>query len=124
LALNLSPSQEDYLEAIISLETKEGALVKDIASHMDVALPSASAAISRLSKLRLVSHARYDYVKLTPKGRRLAQRIAGRHALIRRFLVGILKVDQETAEKDACAVEHHLSEKTNLALERFLKGKL
>lgn len=122
--MNLSPSQEDYLEAIVFLETKEGAGVKDIARHMDVALPSASAAIKRLSSLGLVRHARYDYVNLTPEGRRLARKIAGRHALIRRFLIEVLKVDPKTAEKDACAIEHHLSEKTNLALQRFLKGKI
>lgn len=124
MALNLSPSQEDYLEAILSLETKEGALVKGIARHMNVAIPSASAAIKRLSGMGLVRHARYDYVNLTPAGRKLALKVAGRHALIRRFLMEVLKVDQKTAEKDACAIEHHLSGKTNQALESFLKGRI
>ncbi len=117
----LSESQEDYLEAILALES-EGApvAVAAIAARKGVSMPSVNGALKRLERLELVRHGRYDYVQLTPSGRRRAQGVAGRHDLLRRFLSEVLGVSEKVAEADACAIEHHVSSATVEALTAFV----
>lgn len=121
MGIRLSPSQEDYLEAILALKSEEGVGIQRIARHLSVSKPSVTAAVKRLSKLGLVKHARYEAVSLTPAGRSIALKIARRHALIKRFLMDVLGVNPKIAEKDACAIEHHMSSQTVTALLKFLK---
>ena len=52
-----------------------------------------------------------------PKALEIASRIYERHVLLTKFFVN-LGVDEETAAKDACMVEHDLSETTFEALCR------
>jgi len=122
LPASLSQSQEDYLEAILGI-AKDGAdvTVSDIARQMGVAKPSVTGAMQRLENMGLVRHGRYDYVELTPAGKRRARGIAGRHELLRNFLIDVLEVGRGTADKDACAIEHHASRETIRALVRFMQ---
>ena len=120
----LTASQEDYLEAIHAIAAGGGDVcVRDIAARLGVAMPSVTGALKRLESLRLVRHGRYDYVELTAEGKRRAAGVAGRHALLKRFLVEALAVDEATAEADACAIEHHVSEATVQAMIRLLDAR-
>lgn len=120
----LSQSLEDYLEAVFSIaESGSNIAVSDIARWLGVAKPSVTGAMQRLENLGLVRHRRYDYVELTAAGRRRAQAIAGRHDLLRRFLRDVLGVGEKTADRDACAIEHHASDETIGALMRFMKHR-
>jgi len=110
---DLSSSLEDYLEAILVLgQEKKEVRVRDIARHLDVQMSSVNGALKRLIDQNLVQHERYDFVELTPMGRQLARKILDRHQLLTHLLHDVLHVDQETAEKDACSIEHYLSQKT------------
>jgi len=109
----LSSSLEDYLEAILVLaREKKVARVRDIAARLGVAMSSVDGALRRLADENLVRHERYEFVELTDKGVALARKIFDRHKLLTHLLHDILGVDAETAEKDACAIEHHVSQKT------------
>jgi len=109
----LSSSLEDYLEAILVLSReKKVARVRDIAARLGVAMSSVDGALRRLADENLVRHERYEFVELTEKGVALARKIFDRHNLLTHLLHDILGVDAETAEKDACAIEHHVSQKT------------
>ncbi len=120
---NLSASQEDYLEAIYEIAGDRGiARVRDIAKHQNVSMASVNGAMKRLVKQELINHGRYDYIELTEKGRKRAAKVAKRHALLKKFLTEVLNVDESTADKDACAIEHHLSETTVKKLISFLDG--
>ena len=119
---NLSASQEDYLEAIYEVAGDKGvARVRDIAAHQNVSMASVNGAMKRLAKQELINHGRYDYIELTKEGKKRATKIANRHALLKKFLVDFLKVGIPTAEKDACAIEHHLSEETIGKLSKLVK---
>lgn len=91
--------------------------MRDIAGIMAVAMSSVNGAVKRLADEGLVRHERYEFVELTPKGEALARKILSRHNLLHHLLRDILRIDPETAEKDACAIEHHLSQET---LDRIL----
>ncbi|HPQ80887.1 MAG TPA: metal-dependent transcriptional regulator [bacterium] len=121
---NLTSSQEDYLEAIYVIASeKEDVCVRDIADRLSVAMPSVTGAMRRLAAMGLVRHGRYEYVELTAEGRRRAAVIADRHALLKRFLTEALDVDDEIAEEDACAIEHHVSDATVEAMIRLLNSE-
>ena len=115
----LSHSAQDYLEAILVLSLEKGrARVKEVAEFLGVKKPSVVAAVKGLMKKGLVKHEHYGYLELTPRGMVLAREIYRRHQTIYRFLHRILGVEAETAEKDACQMEHYISPQT---LERLVK---
>jgi DtxR family Mn-dependent transcriptional regulator len=118
---DLSESLEDYLEAVLVLERERRvARVRDIAARLGVRMPSVHTALHRLEDQGLVRHARYEYVELTAKGRRAAERVHGRHAALEHFLVDVLHVPPAIAKADACRMEHGLHRQTVRNLERFL----
>lgn len=120
MADSISASMEDYLEVIFEIAGDGGvARVRDIATRKGVSMPSVNGAIKRLARQDFIRHDRYEYVELTPRGKRRAGRLAGRHALIKRFLTEVLSVDEETADRDACAIEHHVSQTSVDALIRY-----
>jgi DtxR family Mn-dependent transcriptional regulator len=115
---NLSESQEDYLEAIYDLlRSGDTATVSEIAKRLGVAKPSVVKALKRLRELELITQKPYADINLTLAGRERAELIRLRHNTLVYFLKDFLGVNKETAETDACALEHHLSE---CSTERFL----
>ena len=59
--------------------------------------------------------------RLTTDGQELVNRVAGKREVVRVFLHEILGVRAETAEVDACKVEHLLSEEAGAALVRLIR---
>jgi len=119
---NLSESMEDYIEVIGKLEEKHKAVrVKHIAEMMKVKMPSVSSALSVLKKKGLVNYEKYDYVELSQKGRKVARSLVARHEALKHFLVSILHVNEDTAEEDACGMEHHVSKETVDNILKFIE---
>jgi len=118
-----SSSVEDYLEAILVLGQESGASVRitDLSERLGVSKPSVSAAIRRLVEAGFASHERYGDVRLTKAGSKRAKDVASRHDLLHRFLAEILGVNDETAQADACRLEHDLSEETVERLTLFVE---
>ncbi|NLI16878.1 MAG: metal-dependent transcriptional regulator [candidate division Zixibacteria bacterium] len=109
----LSESLEDYLEIIFELAQKQGAArVRDIAKAKKVQMPSVTSALKRLEKESLITYEAREFARLTSQGENLARSLLKRHYFLKSFLVDILKVDPKTAAKDACSMEHALSQKT------------
>ncbi len=115
----LSSTMEDYLEAIFNLEkSKKVVRVKDIAKEMEVKLPTVTSMMNTLAQRGLINHEKYEYVELTTKGKRIAKEVYRKHVILRDFLTDVLNIDRETAEEDACKMEHAVSPVT---LESFVK---
>lgn len=105
-----SPSMEDYLEAIGTLEDEHGLVrVTQLSDALNVSKPSVTAAVGRLAREGLVMHEKYGSVELTPRGKAVADDVWKRHEALWIFLTEILGVSEETAEEDACKLEHYLS---------------
>jgi DtxR family Mn-dependent transcriptional regulator len=117
----MTQSQEDYLEMVSFLSDEGRVRVTDIASRLGFSKPSVLTALRLLEEKALIQHERYGSVELTEKGRRLAANIRERHFLIKDFLQKKLKVSEENAEKDACKMEHVLSEETFEKFKSFMK---
>ena len=116
-----SSSMQDYLEAILDLTEKDGLVrVSDIASQLNVTKPSVTQMIENLKKQELVKQEPYGPVELTGAGRELATKVRQRHRLLKKFLIDVLEVDPEIAERDACMIEHVISPQTMEKLVEFL----
>jgi len=116
----LTESLEDYLEIIFRLLlSNKVARVRDIAKAKNVQTSSVSSALTRLAREGLVEYKVREYVDLTEEGRAFAFRVHQRHVFLKRFLVDLLQVDPETAEVDACAMEHAISVETLDRLASF-----
>lgn len=115
----ISPSLEDYLEVILDLkEQNESIRVTDLAKRMNVAKSSVNQAVTKLVELELLKHEKYGPLELTELGTEKAKKVRERHQMLTRFFVEVLKVDPETAEKDACGMEHFISPVT---MERLIE---
>jgi DtxR family Mn-dependent transcriptional regulator len=112
-------SMEDYLEAVAMLRGK-GKVVKvsQISRKLKVKMPSVTSALKKLSEQGLVEHEKYGHIKLTPEGDAVARDVIRRHEALTRFFVQALSIDRQTAEEDACKIEHVISP---LSLERVIK---
>lgn len=110
--MNIYKSAEDYLETILVLKERLG-LVRsiDIVNELNVSKPSVSVAMKKLRENHYISMDAEGYIKLEPDGMEIASRIYDRHRLLTMFFVS-LGISPETADKDACKIEHDLSEET------------
>ena len=112
---------ENYLEVIFLLQQKHGhAHIRDIADKMKITMPSVTEALGKLKTDKLISHKRYGTVLLTAKGITLAKEVLSSHQILYKFLRQILKIDADTAENDACKIEHVISPKTLKKLITFV----
>jgi DtxR family manganese transport transcriptional regulator len=112
---------EDYVELIAALIESVGeARQTDIAQRLGVTQPTVAKMLKRLSEENLITQRPYRGVFLTEEGHRLAATTRRRHEVVE-SLLRRLGVDPDTARKDAEGMEHHVSENTLKAFERFLK---
>ncbi len=110
---NLSPSQEDYLEAILELEnTNRVARVKEIAEYLDVRMPSVSGALKQLKSKGLIDYEKNSFITLTTEGKAQASRVFEKHNQLDSFFREILLLDEKTASSEACSAEHIISKET------------
>ena len=112
----MTKSLEDYLETIcVLIEANRTARVRDVAAALSVKMPSVIKAVQELKAAGYATQEPYGDIRLTSSGLEMAKAILERHHLLRKFLMQ-LGVSEETAEKDACLMEHILSAET---LERI-----
>ncbi len=120
----ISASLQDYLEAILNLSRQaETVRVTDIAQELNLAKASVAQALALLKEQDLIRQERYGPVELTEKGRHYALVIESRHKILLGFLVEVLGVNRQTAEKDACLMEHAVSAETMDKLVDFLEKR-
>ncbi|MDI9493522.1 MAG: metal-dependent transcriptional regulator [Bacillota bacterium] len=109
--MGIYESGENYLETILLLERRNGTVRSiDIANELDYSKPSISRAMSILKENGYIWMEKNGDIHLTEKGRARANSIYERHRLITEYLMRALDVDKETAEEDACRIEHVISE--------------
>jgi DtxR family Mn-dependent transcriptional regulator len=119
----ISPSLEDYLEAILQLKEENDIIrVTDLAKKLQVAKSSVNQAVTRLTEKKLLTHERYGPLQLTALGASRAQQIKERHQLLKCFFNEILGVNLQISEKDACSIEHYISPVTLEKLVDFLSS--
>ncbi len=118
--MRTTESKEMYLEVILQLERRNGEVRSvDIANELGYSKPSVSRAMRVLKESGCIEHESYGSIKLTDLGRKKAIQMITRHETITAFLKNTLNIDAETAEEDACRIEHIISQKTADAIKKY-----
>ena len=117
--LEIHESGEDYLETILLLENRMGYVRSvDIATQMGYSKPTISIAMRRLRESGYIDVDERRDIRLTALGREVAERIYERHVT----LTGVLEalgVDHETADHEACKIEHDISADTFSKIRQY-----
>jgi Mn-dependent DtxR family transcriptional regulator len=124
MAMKIYESSEDYLEAILMIREKKGVVHSvDVADELGFSKASVSVAMKKLRENGYISMEKDGTLTLLPPGQTIAERIYERHQLLTDFFIS-LGIDEETAENDACRVEHDLSDKTFDAIKKAILGRI
>ncbi len=111
---DIHESGEDYLEAILMLQKKNGAARSvDVARQLNVSKPSVSRAYVTVGET--------SFLQLTEKGKAKANDIYGRHILLTKFLMQITGVGEEQAEENACRIEHDIDADVKAGIEKWME---
>ena len=118
--MKLHASGEDYLEAIHVLHKKAGMVRSvDVARHLDVSKPSVCHAVATLRDGGFLTMDGDYFLHLTDIGREVAEQIYEKHRFFTERLIAA-GVAPETAERDACRIEHVISDESFQKLKKQL----
>ena len=119
----MSASTEEYLEALYTL-TQGGktAGTTELSKRLNISPASVTEMLRKLAHLGYVNYSPYQGVTLTDTGTRLAEKMARKHRLLERFLHDVLKIGNDKVHREACEMEHALSDEAERALCLTLKS--
>jgi len=112
---------QDYLKAIHQLGgSRHGVSTSGLAERLAVSPASVSGMLKRLDARGLVSHKRYQGVKLTRRGTREAVEMIRHHRLIELYLANVVGMPWDKVHAEADALEHVISEDLESRLDELL----
>ena len=121
--MKLHASGEDYLEAILVLQRQKGMVRSvDVARHLEVTKPSVCNAVATLRDGGFLTMDEDYSLHLTDVGREVAEQIYEKHRFFTDRLIEA-GVDPDTAERDACRIEHVISDESFRCLKAAAKLK-
>ena len=121
--MQLLESGEMYLETILVLSRKNPFVRSvDISAEMGFSKPSVSRAVGLLRDGGYIETDPSGHITLTAKGRKKAEQIYERHSVLS-DMFRKLGVSPDTAEEDACKIEHIISDETFEAIKRHINKK-
>ena len=119
--MKIQESAENYLETILILKNKNGAVRSiDIANELGFSKPSVSVAMKNLRENGYIEVDSSGYITLLDSGRQIAEKIYESHTTLSKWLVS-LGVDAKTAAEDACRIEHIISSESFEAIKKIAK---
>ena len=123
IGLALHQSGEDYLEAILLLQKEKGMVRSvDVARYMEVSKPSVCHAVATLKEGGFLTIDGDFFLRLTDIGREVAEQTYEKHCFFTRLLVEA-GVEPKAAERDACRMEHVISENSFRHLKQSIDKK-
>lgn len=107
----ISEHMQDYLKIAYKLSaTGADVSTSAIADGLGVSAASATNMIKKMAELKLVRHAPYHGVELTPAGRKVALEVIRHHRLLELYLSEALGYPWDQVHDEAEKLEHHISE--------------
>ena len=105
-------ARDDYLEAILLITQQKGHCRSiHIAETLDVTKPSVSVAVGKLIEAGLITMDDGKIIRFTEEGLALATLTLEKHNYLKGLLISA-GVEDSDAEREACAMEHGLSEES------------
>ncbi|MHA1627115.1 MAG: metal-dependent transcriptional regulator [Candidatus Asgardarchaeia archaeon] len=117
-----SKREEEYLEALYILARKKKSIrIKNLAKMLKIKPSSVTEYLDKLSKKGLVHYEKHEVVMLTEEGVKIAEQIYKKHTTLKKFLILLLKIPENIAEKEACYIEHGIHEITFTRVTKFVE---
>lgn len=111
---------ENYLRAVFVMKKKKDFVRnKEIAEFLGYTRASVSVAIKRLIQEGYLLKDAHQNISFTEKGQEWAERIYEKNVLFTAMLCG-MGVDRQTAEQEACRMEHAISDNSFQKVKLFL----
>ena len=122
IQVKLQESGQMYLKEILLLNYETGFVrAIDIAHRMNFSKPSVSRAMGILKREGYITVKESGQIILTEEGNKLATDIYEKYCLLKLFLTNSLGIGEELAHKEACKMEHIVSDETVDKIERYLQ---
>ena len=108
----MSMSHEDYLEAMVVLGATTETSVRsvDVAAKLGVSKASVNKAMSVLKEEGLAEQPYYGDITLTDEGYAYGTSVLERHEMLFTFLTKAIGLSEEDADREACLMEHAISD--------------
>lgn len=124
MAAKHTTGYDEYLETLVRLkEQKKPARVSDLAHELKVSKASVSGMLRKLSTDGMISYSSYSIPELTTKGEQAGRTILRKHRLIHMWL-NIIGVKKDNIHKEACALEHVISDEVESRLKTTMKKRI
>ncbi len=123
IEVKILESAENYLETILVLQKRNGHVRSiDIVNELEFTKPSVSVAMKNLRQSGLIEVDANGYISLLEEGKQIAEKIYERHTILTEWLLS-LGVSPNTADEDACKIEHVISTESFLAIKEHFQKK-
>lgn len=120
----VSKSLSEYLSTIYALSMQGNSVrTTDISKTLGISKPSVNRAVNSLKQAGLVTHRPYEDITLTAEGLIYSQNVYSRHENVKQFLLNVLHINPQDAEKEACVMEHGLSQDTIDKMIKFMENQ-
>ena len=120
----MSESIEDFLEKVYIFTRDKNRPVKttELAKLLNIKPPAITNMAKKLHKLGYVEYEPYIGIRLTEKGIEKAKVVIDKHNTIETFLIECLGLEKNIAYKEACKLEHAMSDKVFKRFKRFVEN--
>ncbi len=119
----ISKTLESYLEAVYILSENDPCVrITDISLYLGISKPSVNRAVNTLKSMGYVIHEPYSDIMLTSKGKEVGAAVFKRHHVIKKFLVSVLHIPMEQADKEAEKIERGVGQYTVDKMSEFMKN--
>ena len=120
----MNASYENYLKTIylISKQRKGGWVFNsEISEFLKIKPSSVTNMLYKLRELKLINWEPRKSLRLTSKGKLIAQQTIENYNCLRKFFIKILKLKDDSRLKQMCCeIEHHLTPEVTEALRYFI----
>lgn len=117
--MELGESKENYLKATYIIKRRKGYVRNDMLSkYMHFSKPSISIAMRELCKGGYVIRDVDGNIELTHRGEEIAKQLYDRYLVLKEFLE-MIGVDPKIAARDACKLEHSISQESYQKLKQL-----
>lgn len=121
--MELSESEEEYLEALYKLNGRNGQVrVGELAKELQVKEPSVVGMLKKLEKKNLVNYERYSGARLTEEGKKEGMGVTRKHRLAERLLSDVLDMELPEIHDEACKLEHSIGNDTADRIAKVLEN--
>ena len=121
--MQINESTENYLEMILILKQQNGQVRSiDIVNELGYTKPSISVAMKKLRENGYINVDENGYISLEAQGYEIASQMYDRHQTLTNLLISA-GVNEEAAAKDACKIEHVISDESYQCLKNYFKQK-